>query len=46
MAAGDQDGLGMVDDLSDDPCQPNLLGFCRYCGRDLDTPSQSVQSAV
>lgn len=34
--SGADDGLYLADDDSDEPCQANLYGFCRWCGRDMD----------
>ena len=31
------DGLDLVDDLSDEPCQANVYGYCRFCGRDMES---------
>ncbi len=34
------DELDQVDDLTDVPCQPNDLGFCKWCGKEM-TATQS-----
>ncbi len=36
MSPDDDD---LVDDCDDEPCEPNIYGFCRWCGRDMGGPN-------